>query len=226
MKISTVRSILIRQSVIVTVVLSFFGGIMWYIESLSDEFNEKINYLQSQVNNVTRQAMDLSSEYGKVTDIMDEYHIVRQKQDNKMLDVDKIILRDVLADFRRKYSIDISEVKMSEIKALSGEKYKRDAVFIESGDVEMNFSAISDLDIFTLIQGLEKSFSSIKFTSVEISALKELNSASLSEIKNTGFASMVGGKISFTLFGLRNISSGDNELLIKSSENTVNNGMR
>ncbi len=217
MKIAVVKNILIKQSVIIAAVLTVLGGILWYIMYLSDDNDEKIRYLESQVNNVTRQAMDLAVDYGKVTSAMDEYLAVKEKQAKKMLEVDKVVLRDVLADVRNKYNVDISEVKAGEVKPVSGDKYKRDTVFIEASDINLKFNSLTDIDIFNLIEELSKAFSGVKVTSFKFSSVKELDATSLSAIKTTGFTAMVSGELKFTLFGLRNVVT-DGDSLIDSGD--------
>ncbi len=214
MKIAVVRNRLIKQSSIVGVVIILFGGIMFYLDSLVEESDNNINSLRGQVDSVTRQVMDLSNEYGKVTNIMDEYRLIKQKQSEKMLDIDKKALRDAIAEIRNKNHLDVSEVKVSEIKTLSDPKYKRDAVFVESSDISITANAVSDLDILALIKKLEQGFSGVKFTSFSMKLAKDLDNSVLLAVKETGFTPMINGKINLTLFGLHDVVAVDNDLMV------------
>lgn len=217
MKVSTIRNALIRQTIIVSVIVGVIGGGLWYVSSLDTECDANIGKLKQEADDITKQADSLAAEYSKVTSTMKVYKEIKQKQDNKMLSVNKLVLRDVIAGYRNKTYFDSPDVKMDEIKSLEGEKYKRSTAFIESSVVTINMKAISDVDVLGLIRTLEKSFSSIKFTSLHFLSEKHVDNAALIAIKDTGFVPMVSAKITFTLFGLRNINSADGDLLTDSA---------
>jgi hypothetical protein len=67
------------------------------------------------------------------------------------------------------------------------------------------------------VEVLQNSFSGIKFTSLKITADKSIDNAALISVKDTGFFPVVSARINFTLFGLRNINTSDNELLNEGS---------
>jgi hypothetical protein len=222
MKISTIKKALIKQTLVISVIIAAAFGGLWYLSSMDEEYDGKINQLRTQAGNVTRQVMDLSSEYTKVTSVMDVYSEIKKKEENKMLVVNKETLRDAILAPKSKYPFDDLEVKMDAVKALEGEKYKKDTGFIESSNATVSLKALSDLDIFDLIQSLQSSFSGIKFTSLKISLAKELDSGSLIAIKDTGFAPIVNGKINFTLFGMREVNATEGDLLTDGDKPAAN----
>ncbi len=213
MQVSTIRNSFIKQTIIVTVILAAFGGIVWYVSSFDEECDRSINQLKAQSDGIVRQVADLTSEYDKVTGYMAIYAEIKQKQDNKMLLVHKIALRDAIAGARSKYYIDDLDVKMGEIKALDAPQYKKETASIESSTVTVGLNALSDLDILGLIRVLSESFSGIKFTSLKITLAKNLDNTALITVKDTGFSPIVNGKITFTLFGLHSANSDEAELL-------------
>jgi hypothetical protein len=139
-----------------------------------------------------------------------------------MLTVSKEALRDAIIAPKDKYSLEDMEVKMDGIKAMEGEKYKKDTEFIESSAATVSLNALSDLDIFYLVQSLQSSFSGIKFTLLKISLAKELDSGNLIAIKDTGFSPIVSGKINFTLFGMREVNATEGDLLTDGEKPTAN----
>lgn len=212
MKLSTVRNELIKQTAIVLVAISILGGILWYIISLNDESYTEITNLNNQVSTISRQTSDLSTEYGKVNNVMDDYLMVKDKIEKKMLDIDKNALRDVIAEVKGERNLDISEVKINEVKELSGDKYKRESTYIESGNISITAKSSSDVDILHLMKTLEIKFSGIKFNSLSFITKKEINDSTLSEIRSSGFSPIVESKINFNIFGLRNAKVIDDEL--------------
>ncbi len=221
MKISVVRNKLIKQSVIVFSTVTILGGVLWYISSLNDENDASINSLNSQVNSVSKQASDLSAEYSKVNSVMDDYLMIKEKQQKKMLDIDKNALRDAMAEVRDKRNIEVSEVKINDIKELSGPQYKLESAFIEAGNVTISTKSLSDIDIFYLIKTLENRFSGIKFSNLNLTLVKDINDTTLSEIKKSGFMPIVESKMNFTIFGIRDVNIVDDELKIGGGNGTA-----
>lgn len=213
MKISTIKKAFIKQSIVVSVIVGVIGGILWYVDSLDGECDQDISNLNRQTNNIRMQVVNLSTEYNKATGYLDLYEEIKKNQDNKMLTVNKMTLRDVIAGVRSKYYLDSLDVKMGEIKPYAGDKYKRETGFIESSDITVNLNALSDLDVFGLMQTLQTSFSGVKFTSLKISSVKDLDNTALVTIKDTGFTPIISGKIVFRLFGLHNIKEDEKDLL-------------
>lgn len=213
MKISTIRNAFIKQTMIVVGIIGVFVAIVWYVDSMNEESDAEINKLKMETDGIVKQVADLTLEYNKVTADMDTYNEIKKKQEDRMLMVNKRELRDVISGSRTKYFTDDLDVKMGEIKPLTGDKYKTPTVFIESSNTTISLNALSDLDILGLVKVLSESFSGIKFTSLKISMAKPVDNASLISIKDTGFTPMVNGKMDFILFGLRNVNQNDNELL-------------
>lgn len=230
MKVSIIRKSLIKQSAVALILLMLSYGVVWYVEFLNYENDKSINYLRMQVDNLTRQSIDLSSEYSKVTNIIDEYNEIKNKQENNRLDVNKLVLRNVMASARSKYYLDNMEVKMDEIKPLDDNQYKRDSVFVEYSNVSVKANSLSDSDVFGLIQELQNYFVGVKVISLRIKRLKELDEPSLIAIKDTGFTPMVESNFTFTLFGLRSVQAVQSELSIDGniSDSSASgiNGMR
>ncbi len=213
MKISTIRNALIKQTIVVVVILGVFSGIVLYVDSFNEECDRNINQLVSQTDGIVRQVADLSLEYNKVMGYTATYNEIKQKQDNKMLTVNKLALRDAIVKARSQYHVDNLDVKMEEIKPLVADKYKRTTAFIESSNTTINLSGLSDLDILGIVKVLQKSFLGIRFTSLKFSLAKDLDNTALIAVKDTGFSPIVNSKLTFTLFGLRNVNSTDNDLL-------------
>lgn len=212
MRISTIRNVLIKQTAIALALVGVFIGIVLYVDSFNEECDRKINQLKAESDGIIRQVAELSSNYNKVISDMSIYNDIKKKEDNKMLMVSKVALRDAIAGARNKYYLDGLDVKMEAIKQPIGDKYKKNTSFIESSDTTINLNALSDLDILGLVKTLDTSFLGIKYTSLKLSLPKDLDNAALISIKDTGFAPIVTGKLTFTLLGLRNVNGPDNDL--------------
>lgn len=224
MKISAIRKILIKQTAIALVIVGVFIGAVFYLDSYDEEFDRNISTLKSEADNIMHQVANLSSEYSKVVGDMAIYNDIKKKQDDKKLIVSKIALRDAIAKAREKYHLDGLDVKMDEIKALAGDKYKRNTAFMEASNTTISLNGLTDLDVFGLINDLSQAFLGIKFTSLKLASGVAVDNAALISIKNSGFAPIVNAKITFTLFGLRSVSNDDNDLLGEGKEEQPNPG--
>jgi len=213
MKVPAIKKAFIKQTAIVIGVLAVFASLVWYVDSFNEEFDKDISRLNTETNTLAKNVADLTIQYSKVTSNMALYNDIRSKQENKMLMINKIALRDAIAGSRSKYFFDDIDVKMGEIKPLAGDKYKTNTTFIEASNTSISINALTDIDVLGLVEVLQNSFSGIKFTSLKLAAAKPIDNASLIAIKDTGFTPIVNAKIAFTLFGLRNVNATDNELL-------------
>lgn len=213
MKISDIRKTLIKQTIIALVIVGVFIGALFYLDSYNEEFDKNISTLKSQADGIMRQVASLSLEYSEVVGNMAVYNDIKKKQDEKKLMVSKLALRDAIAHAREKYHLDALDVKMDEVRELAGNKYKRNAVFMESSNTTINLSGLTDLDILWLMKYLSQTFLGIKFTSLKLSAGVDVDNAALISIKDSGFSPIANAKITFTLFGLRSVNSDDNDLL-------------
>lgn len=213
MKISDIRNVLIKQTIVALVIIGIFVGAVLYLDSFNEECDRNIAMLKSQSDAITKQVADLTLEYSKVVGNMSVYNDIKKKQDERMLMVSKSALRSAIDGARAKHYIDNFDVKMDEIKALAGDKYKRNTVFIEASNTTINVNGLTDLDIFGFIDTLKQRFLGVKFTSLKLSLGKAVDSTTIISIKDSGFVPIVNSKITFTLFGLRNVNAEDKELL-------------
>lgn len=213
MKISVIRNTLIKQTIIALGIVGVFVGVVMYLDSFDEEYDRNINMLKSQSDGIMQQVNNLSLEYSKVVNNMVMYGEIKQKQEGKLLMVSKAALRDAIAGAREKYYIDNLDVKMDEIKALSGDKYKRPTAFIESSNTTINLNGLTDLEIFGLIKTLQQTFLGIKFTYFKFGLGTNFDNATLVAIKDTGSVPIVNTNIKFTLFGLRSVAADDKDLL-------------
>lgn len=224
MRISTVRKALVKQSIVVVVLLCLVGGGLWYVDSLDSECDENISKLKSQADAIAKQVVDLTAELDKAIGYTAVYDEIKLKRESNMLTISKAVLRDVIAGTRSKYYSDDLDVKMDEVKPHVGDKYKRDAVFIESSGVNISLNSLSDLDVLWLVQTLQESFLGMKMTSLKLSTVRRLDSAALIAIKDNGFLPIVKGEISFRLFGLHDVNEAEKELLMDDGASPQNAG--
>lgn len=213
MKISDIKNILIKQTIIALLIIGVFVGAVLYLDSFNEDYDREINMLKSETDGIMQKVANLSLEYTKVVGNMAIYNDIKQKQDEKMLEISKIALRDSIAGTRDNYYIDNFDVKMDEIKPLTSDKYKRNTAFIEASNTTISVNGLTDVDILGLVKTLKQTFLGIKFTSLKLSLGTAVDNAVLISIKDSGFVPIINSKMTFTLFGLRNVTKDDNELL-------------
>ncbi len=203
MKINVMMREFTKQTAIVIAVLSVVGGLVYYILSLDEEYNGKIQNIKAQSSKISSDANALIKQYSEVTNGMSLYNEIKQKRENNMLTVSKLSLRDAVAAARNKLAISNIDVEMGEIKAIAEPNYKLTTVFAESSVVTIKLSAVTDLDIMSFVSHLQDSFSALKFNDIKINKVKDLDGSSLTEIKKTGFSPLVGATINFTWYGMQ-----------------------
>jgi hypothetical protein len=208
MKISTIRNALIKQTLVVIVILAVIFAPVFYVDSLHDEYEKGIVDIKAKVDSVAAEANSLLAQYEAAHKGITAYNEIKQKQDQKLLTVSKVSLRDIIVGIRKKYNFDNFEADMSDVRS-RGAQYKLSSLFAESSDVTLKFNASSDIDVFLLIQSLQNSFPLVKISSISLSLVKGLDSQALLQIKNAGLAPLVNAEIKFIWSGLRNVKTDD-----------------
>ena len=103
---------------------------------------------------------------------------------------------------------------MGDVKPRDGEKYNLKTILAEAITVTIKMDAISDLDVFLIIQSLKNAFPVVHFSSMKLTLAKDLDNNSLLEIKKTGFSSLVKGEFSFIWSGLKDVKTEDAQSLL------------
>lgn len=207
MKISTVKSSLIKQSIILLVALSVVAAPVFYIDYLCDVYAEKIKRTNAENNGLANELTQLTTQANNANSWLVSYSDIIKKYSDKKLSVNKNVLRDNIVELRKKYKFGSFDANISSIKQKEGDKYKtKSKIFAEDGDVSIKLAALSDVDVFLLIQSLKANFTAIRFTKFNLSlAAKELDSSVLLSIRNSGFTPIVNADITFTWSGLQNL---------------------
>lgn len=216
MKLSTLRIALIKQTIVVVIIIALVSAPVFYADYKNEDYNKQNQELQAQTDLIVKDAAELLSQYSNATSNLDFYNEIEKKKKENILSVNKIILRDAVFNIRKKYNFGVFDVVMSDIKPSENATYKLSNVFVEYSTVNIKFSATTDIDVFSMMQELQKSFSSIKFNSMKMNISKDFSDAALFDIKNSCFSPLVNGELSFIWSGLQNVKTdGVNSLIGK-----------
>ena len=207
MKFSTIRNALIKQTIVVIIVLGAVIAPVIYANSLNEEYDQKIISLKSEADTIAKNVSDLFREYNDATNMMMTYSDIQQKRENKMLTVNKLALRDVIVGTRSKYAFANLDVNMGEVKPREGGQSKLTTVMIEESPITINFNAMSDVDIFGLVEALQTAFVGFNFTHMKLTLLKEVDNTVLLSIQQSGFEPLVNAKIDLVWAGLQAVKA-------------------
>lgn len=205
------RKLIIETSVILAV-LSCFSGCTYFLTTVSDDFTQKKNMLDSQLASTTNEKRTLEEKYSRLQKHRDLYDYVLAKQSSDQLYISRQLLRKKVNEFKPRYFLNDLSVTMTPAQELAGAPYRYGTGVIVSSDLTVNFDALTDEDVYSLMQAIEDEFpGAIKMTKFSISRQQKVTDDSLRAIARNGQYSMVKGAIEITWFGIKSFDASRKE---------------
>jgi hypothetical protein len=210
-KFSQFRKRLLKESAIFVAALGLLGGLTYYLGMLSDDFVNKNNSLQSAVGAVAGEMTTLQDKYNKVQQNKELYDEAMRKSLHGGLAINRETIRDRFNQFKDEYHLNNLRLSMGAIEDLADAQYKRKSNAINSSRVTVDFNALSDEPVFTLITSMQQDLpGGAKVTKLSLTrADNGLTDDILRVISTTGAYPMVRGNMEFTWLGIKPVEPGD-----------------
>lgn len=204
MKYEDVKRKLVVEAGIIGVSLVVLTGLAYFLDVLNESVRQEKIQMETQLATVTNEKQTLQNKYEKIKKNIDLYREVANKYAADGLAINRQTLRKKINDFKSLYFLNDLTLSMGPIQDMTGDKYRNNSSQIVSSELTANFDALTDADIYAMIQAFQEEFpGSVKLTKFSITRVSKVTDDSLRTIAKTGQYSMVKGDMKFTWFGIK-----------------------
>lgn len=208
MRYQDIKRKLIIETSIILAVLSCFSGCTYFLTSVSDDFTQKKDVLTGQLATTTNEKQTLQDKYAKLQANQALYEEILAKHNNDRLSVGRQFLRKKVNEFKPRYFLNDLALTMAPAQEMTGEKYRYGTGVIVSSDLSVNFDALTDEDIYSLVQAMEEEFSGVtKILKFSITREHKVTDDSLRAIARGGQHTMVRGTMQINWLGIKSFDA-------------------
>lgn len=214
MKLPTIKRQLLREGGIIAAGLITLAGATYGLAMINDQYATQNRELENQVNGINSEINSLKEKFAKVKANTDLYQEVILKQENQELSLSRQALRQHFDMYKLQYFLGKdSRVNMPAIQEIKDPKYKRNTFVAEISEVTVGFDALTDEDIYGLLQSLKQELpGAVKITKFSIARQNSLTDATIRMILETGQERLVSGAIQFTWYGIKSVDNATNTM--------------
>jgi hypothetical protein len=206
MKMSIVRNTLIKQSIIVTVALVVVIGVAVFVDSLNEQYAQEASTLKSETDAIVREVSALNAEYSEFNGNLELHRSIQQEIKDGRVALQQEALRRVFTKARERFVFDNFKANVGASSLREGEKYKRTTMQVNALEVSITTDALSDEEMYGLMQEIHKGFSSIRFTQLKMDVNTPVDNTVLQRINESGFAPLVKAEMKFVWAGMMDVA--------------------
>ncbi|MCE3233287.1 MAG: putative rane protein [Rickettsiaceae bacterium] len=197
MEIKALRKKTITKSAVYGVLLACVISISTYLGGVSDSIDEKYNFLKNDITALSRKLDGLSEkalEFSESARVWEEFTPEQQKLQGLRINLAKDLMDRLQTEYK------ISNVKMSFSKPEElKEVYVTDTVSVVSSDVNIDFSSITDENVFNFIGAVMAEYPGyVQINSLSIVRTKDVEKGVLVDIAEGKIPSMVDVRMNFS----------------------------
>lgn len=204
MKNKHLKKRLLLESLAFIAVLGVLGGALNYLIGMHEEQERDNNTVNTQLTALRNELQALDGKYNgwRQNNALYETAIKKKKQGRLM--PDRAQIRSLFTRYNEQFMLSETSLQMQPLQELEGAEYKRPTANMVYSVVTVSFNALNDLDVYRLIQAIEKDFSgAVKMRSVSITKRNKASKEILASISQTGPLDMVAATITFFWVGIR-----------------------
>jgi len=204
MNYKDVKKQLLKETVLVVVVLGALSGGVWYLGSISDDYERQKSASESQAVALNSQVTSLREKYEKIQKNSDVYNEVVSKSAGDGLNINRQVLRKKFDMLKAQYFLNKAKFIMGAVEELKGAKFKSTSNTVVDSEVSIECEAISDEDVYNFIQSLQQELPGvIRMTEFSITRLNRVTDDALRQIAEKGQYSLVKAELKFVWYGIR-----------------------
>lgn len=210
MRYQDVKRKLILETSIVLLILAALAGLVYFLNALAEDYTLQTGQLKEQLTAVTNEVRTLQDKYHKTQNNMELYAQIAEKNENDGLSISRKLLRKKVNEFKPRYYLNDLAITMAPAKDLTGDKYKYKTGNMVSSELTVNFDALTDEDVYSLMQSMQDELSgAVKTTKFSITRQNKATDDSLRQIAKSGQYSMVKGSIQLKWMGIKSADTAD-----------------
>ena len=209
MKQVDLKKKLIKEAAILGGILLCLGGIAYYLAMVEEEDTAANRRLKNEVSQVTNESNALREKYIRVQKDSALYHKILEMSASEKLSISRSTMQTKLSGFAKQHYLNGQlKLSMDSISEMKDAAYKRPTNIIASTTATLNYEALSDEDIYGLIQSMQQELpGSVKITKWAISRESHLTDENIRLITKQGKYPLVKGAMEFTWYGIQPVDA-------------------
>ena len=161
--------------------------------------------MQSQEAAINSEVSTLKAKYDKIQKSTDIFNEVSQRMTNDTLNITRQALHKKFDQYKAQYYLSEAHFTMTALEEIK-EKTPRKTNVVVRSDVVLDFSALSDEDVYGFLQSLQQDLpGAVKVTNMMLTRTNKVTDDQLRAIADRGRASMVKANIKFTWYGIKSL---------------------
>lgn len=209
MQFRDVKKRLMFESGVIAVVLVVLGLAVYGVMLLKDGFEQENKNMASQFSATSSELNTLRDKYTKFQQNGELYQEVLLKNANDELSLSRQVIRKKFDEFKDRFYLSNLRMTMGPVQEMQGNKYKRNSHVVIASEVGFQFDALSDEDIYSLMQTIQNELpGTARVTKFMIERKSMVTPSILSDISQNGTAPVVSGEVNFLWFGMKPVEVG------------------
>jgi len=210
MKYQQLKKRLVLESGVIAAVLAVLGGSVFFLGSISDDYQKETDALEKVVNGIATDTGILRTRYDKVQQNGELYREVTQLQSEDKLSINQQAAKNRFNLFRDQYYLNDMHLNMSPITEMKDPNYRRKAYVIASSEGNVDFEGLSDEYTYGLLNAIQRELpGSSKIVKLTLTRQGAVTEEALRTISEKGGYSLVKSEIKFIWFGIKPVESDD-----------------
>ncbi len=202
-KARQLRRRFLTETGVMAAVLGVLGGGVWYLDGVSQAPTTESQTLEGQVNAITNEMRDLRSKFLRVQQEKSVYDEVVQNSVHGGLTINGQSLRDRFETFSGTGRFANLHVSMTPVQDTKDIRYRRKDATICSSNVQVTFEAMSDEDVYGLLQDIGQLPGASTITGFSLATNTALTEPVLQAIAEKGTYPVLKGQMKFSWLGIK-----------------------
>ncbi|MGE0754440.1 MAG: hypothetical protein AB7L92_04700 [Alphaproteobacteria bacterium] len=203
MKNNSVQKKLLFETMAIVIALMVLGGLLYFLSTWHEEKESANRGLQTQLTSLQNEMQSLSNKYTSWRQNNALYEEALQKSKNNQLSLNPNAIRAFFKRYKDEFMLSEVNLRMAPMVELEGPEFKKNTASMVYSEVNVEFEALTDLDVFRVLDSIEREFGGkVKMLSVAVTRHEAVAQKVLRQIAVDGSAKMVSAKVRFLWMGI------------------------
>lgn len=203
-KLERLKKKVIIEGIILVVFLGLIGTGAYVLSSMHDAIAQEQTQLDASIHTISAQISEEEKKIGVVRSSLEEFNALKSRLDAGGLSIDRSKAEAVLNTLRTKYRVSNFQATVSAEQLITGEGYDGKTVEMSQSDIKMDFNAMSDVHVFSLMEELKTLLPGyVRVYDFSIRRPEKLTPEHFAAMTKGETPALVNAKISAVWIGLR-----------------------
>lgn len=206
MKNQIVKRKLLIECLAIVIGLLVLSAALYFLSIWYDDKEQENRMLKTQEVSLQNEMQSLNNKYTSWRENNGVYQEAVNRSNKGDLTPNRNTIRSLFARYNDEFRLKNVSLQMAPIIDVPDPSYKRNTANMLYSEVAVDLEALTDLDVFRLIEAIEKDFAGkVKMLSVKITRSQPVSPDVLKQISMEGSAKMVTANLRFLWIGISQV---------------------